>query len=256
MATTLSGSSFPLVSDVVISHTCDCQKDDFAVKISKEALGTRSPAELTRTYFSRYLVIGGKASLRHFNIKRLFAAKFHIIFCFFNAEGRDLFFKMLTGLDITFVYLSRRVTIRMFNAPQELDAEGFRLVEKELGVKPIKYLFSPNSVSAYSLLCSAPVETADILASSGRAIMSHWVTFSRYQESIYDFNLTICQKCSVWGHTESGCKSSPRCIFCAGSHHKRDRKAQDNPLCANCGKRHPAFARKCKSHTILHGYRE
>ncbi|KAL7667539.1 hypothetical protein ACOME3_010642 [Neoechinorhynchus agilis] len=158
---------------------------------------------------------------------------------------------MLTGLDITFVDLSRRVTIRMFNPPQELVAEGFRLVEKELGVKPIKYLFSQNSVSAYSLLCSAPVETADILVSSGRVTLG---------DLLQVVNLRLqpdCQKCSVWGHTESVCKSSPRCIFCAGSHHKKDRKAQDNPLCANCGKRHPpAFARKCKSHTILHGYRE
>lgn len=58
-----------------------------------------------------------------------------------------------------------------------------------------------------------------------------------------------CHRCQLFGHTQSKCKLSPRCVKCLGSHLSKECKKSDStpPLCVNCGKGHPANYRGCEA---------
>ena len=68
--------------------------------------------------------------------------------------------------------------------------------------------------------------------------------------------LKQCFRCQRFNHTFSGCKLSPQCVICAGSHNhkdcpKREEARNDSSIlkCANCGESgHPASYRGCKSY--------
>lgn len=57
-----------------------------------------------------------------------------------------------------------------------------------------------------------------------------------------------CLRCQAYGHTRRYCFRAPRCVRCAGDHFS-DKcelgKFTKDPLCVNCGEKHPANYRGC-----------
>ncbi|CAH0389637.1 unnamed protein product [Bemisia tabaci] len=57
-----------------------------------------------------------------------------------------------------------------------------------------------------------------------------------------------CLRCQAYGHTRKYCFRAPRCVRCAGDHFS-DKcelgKFTKDPLCVNCGEKHPANYRGC-----------
>lgn len=56
-----------------------------------------------------------------------------------------------------------------------------------------------------------------------------------------------CHRCQRFGHSQSKCTATPRCVKCAGTHLTSEcKKDKDTPAtCANCGKQHTASYRGC-----------
>lgn len=58
-----------------------------------------------------------------------------------------------------------------------------------------------------------------------------------------------CHRCQRFGHSQSKCTATPRCVKCAGSHITSECKKEKNTSakCANCGGSHTASYRGCTS---------
>lgn len=57
-----------------------------------------------------------------------------------------------------------------------------------------------------------------------------------------------CHRCQGFGHTRGFCFKDPKCVKCAEIHWSTEcpkGKTIDEPLCANCGEKHPASYRGC-----------
>lgn len=57
-----------------------------------------------------------------------------------------------------------------------------------------------------------------------------------------------CLRCQSYGHTRRYCFRAPRCVRCAGEHFSEKcelGKFTKDPLCVNCGEKHPASYRGC-----------
>jgi hypothetical protein len=59
-----------------------------------------------------------------------------------------------------------------------------------------------------------------------------------------------CYKCLKFGHNQTKCTSSQKCLLCAGEHsfkecQFKDEKSKDNLKCINCNGRHAACSKEC-----------
>lgn len=59
--------------------------------------------------------------------------------------------------------------------------------------------------------------------------------------------VTVCLRCSKYGHTKKYCHNLPCCGRCGGSH-DFDSCEAEKPCCANCGGDHPVSYRHCVSY--------
>nr|CAH7759976.1 unnamed protein product [Callosobruchus chinensis] len=57
-----------------------------------------------------------------------------------------------------------------------------------------------------------------------------------------------CQRCQKYGHAQSYCTASPKCLKCAQDHmtHLCPQTGQEVRKCANCGGDHPANSPTCR----------
>ena len=62
---------------------------------------------------------------------------------------------------------------------------------------------------------------------------------------IDEFTYPHCQHCHRWGHWGSGCEQEERCPTCVDKHTGQCKT--DFATCCNCGKKHPAYSKKCMS---------
>lgn len=61
-------------------------------------------------------------------------------------------------------------------------------------------------------------------------------------------NTLQCHRCQVFGHAAVNCRAAPVCVKCAGPHVALEcphGNKTDNPLCGNCGGKHPASYGGC-----------
>lgn len=60
-------------------------------------------------------------------------------------------------------------------------------------------------------------------------------------------NIGQCHRCQLFGHAQSRCTATLKCVRCAGSHITADciKPVNRPPKCANCGGAHPASYRGC-----------
>lgn len=65
--------------------------------------------------------------------------------------------------------------------------------------------------------------------------------------------ISQCHPCQKFGHYQSLCKASPKCVKCAGEHFTNDcgKSPTTPPNCANCGENHHASYRECKEWPML-----
>lgn len=62
-------------------------------------------------------------------------------------------------------------------------------------------------------------------------------------------NVTQCFKCQGYGHISKDCVKTLTCLRCSGDHAVKDCvKPKEDPLCANCGEKHAAIYKGCKSY--------
>lgn len=61
---------------------------------------------------------------------------------------------------------------------------------------------------------------------------------------------TQCYNCQSFGHGSSQCHHKTKCVKCSGEHKAKDcmLKDEDKPICANCGKDHPANHTGCEKY--------
>lgn len=61
------------------------------------------------------------------------------------------------------------------------------------------------------------------------------------------FRITQCYKCQGYGHIATNCRKNDTCGHCSLQHRSQDCTQKDEPRCANCTKRHPAWSGECKA---------
>ena len=61
------------------------------------------------------------------------------------------------------------------------------------------------------------------------------------------FRITQCFKCQGYGHIAASCRKTEMCGHCSLPHKSQECTQKDEPRCANCGRRHPAWSRECKA---------
>ena len=57
-----------------------------------------------------------------------------------------------------------------------------------------------------------------------------------------------CHRCQLFGHAQSRCTATPKCVKCAQSHFTHEcpqKDRQTKPRCVNCGLEHPANFTGC-----------
>lgn len=61
---------------------------------------------------------------------------------------------------------------------------------------------------------------------------------------------TQCHRCQLYGHSQSRCRASPKCVKCAGDHFSDacPKPRETTATCANCGGPHPASYQGCQKH--------
>lgn len=60
--------------------------------------------------------------------------------------------------------------------------------------------------------------------------------------------VVMCHKCLKFGHHQSQCRNSARCLHCGDGHEEEDcdKKENHTKSCPNCGGNHDAFSKECK----------
>lgn len=70
------------------------------------------------------------------------------------------------------------------------------------------------------------------------------VGYTRFKVLPYTDKPRQCTKCHRFGHIESTCQASFRCVRC-GKQHDRKECTAEQPRCPNCGREHESTSRRC-----------
>lgn len=82
-----------------------------------------------------------------------------------------------------------------------------------------------------------------------RYLCDHKIKWEPYNKGRQNA-ITQCSRCQQFGHAESNCNNSFRCVKCLNDHEPRKctKTKDDKPMCVNCKLDHPANYRNCKAY--------
>lgn len=127
--------------------------------------------------------------------------------------------------------------------PEPVEPELIRTELEEQGFHPksVVRMRKRNNIPMPLVLVTLPKDEKKIFEIDSIAYVKITVE-SQHQKAV----INQCFNCQKFGHAQSRCTATPRCVYCAGNHHTYEcKKEATSKKCCNCGEEHTSSYRGC-----------